>query len=199
MDYVCNNMPDSLNSKIMELRSLTPVLLLDAIRHAIMVKIDLRHIICARKFVGHTIVPKVVLLLNQRSRAMRAINMRMIRSCDTLAEVYATVKHENERRYPVNIANRTCACRKWHVTGLPCHHALFFILALRGEGGEIENFVDDYFSVAKFSATYAENIPAMRDPNDWDTVSPGFKLEPPIVRRSCGRPRNLKICSDPIF
>ena len=33
----------------------------------------------------------------------------------------------------------------------------------------------------------------MRDPNDWDTVSPGFKLEPPIVRRSRGRPRNLKI------
>ena len=33
----------------------------------------------------------------------------------------------------------------------------------------------------------------MRDPNDWDTVSSGFKLEPPIVRRSRGRPRNLKI------
>ena len=40
VDYVCNNMLDSLNSKILELRSLTLVLLLDAIRQAIMVKIE---------------------------------------------------------------------------------------------------------------------------------------------------------------
>ena len=71
VDYVCNNLAESFNSKIRHLKSLSMVLLLDAIRQAIMVKIDFRQRICARKFAGHTIVPKVVLLLNARTRAMR--------------------------------------------------------------------------------------------------------------------------------
>ena len=90
VDYVCNNLAESFNSKIRELKSLSMVLLLDAIRQAIMVKIDLRQIICARKFAGHVIVPKVVLLLNARTGAMRGIKMRMNRSSNTEAEVYAT-------------------------------------------------------------------------------------------------------------
>ena len=124
VDFVCNNLAQSFKSKIRDLRSLAIVLLLDAIRQAITVKIDFRQRICARKFIGHTILPKVVLLLNQRTIAMGGIKMRMIRSSNTLAEVYATDKHGNERRYLVDIANSTCACRKWQVTGLPCHHAL---------------------------------------------------------------------------
>ena len=76
---------------------------------------------------------------------------------------------------------------------LPCHHALYFILKLRGEGAEIENFVHEYFSVAKFSATYAQNVPLMVDVHDWEIVNPGFKLEPPILRRPPGRPRKLRI------
>ena len=95
----------------------------------------------------------------------------MIRCSNTLAEVYARDKHGTERRYQIDTANMTCSCRKWQITGLPCDHALYFIFKLRGEGAEIENFVDDYFTVAKFSATYAENVPPMADENDWETSS----------------------------
>ena len=72
---------------------------------------------------------------------------------------------------------------------MPCHHALHFISKLRAEGAEIENFVDECFSVAKFCATYAENVPPLTDLNDWEVVNPGFNLEPPILRRPPGRPK----------
>ena len=193
VDFVCNNLAESFNDKISGMKTLGIVILLDAIRQCIMVKIDLRQRICARNFLGHKIVPKVVMLLNARTRAMRTIKMRMVRSSRTLAEVYAEYKRGSERRYTVDIGNKTCSCRQWQITGLPCHHAIYFILKLRGNGAEIENYVDNYFSVDKFAATYAENVPPMADENDWEIVDPGFKLQPPVLRRPPGRPRKLRI------
>ncbi len=83
MDFVCNNLAESFNDKISGMKTLAIVILLDAIRQCIMVKIDLRQRICARNFLGHKIVPKVVMLLNARTRAMRMIKMRMVRSSST--------------------------------------------------------------------------------------------------------------------
>ena len=74
-----------------------------------MVKIDFRHIICAKKFVGHKIVPKVCILLNARTRAMRTIKMRMVKSSNTLSMVYAQDKHGTEWRFTVDIGNKTCS------------------------------------------------------------------------------------------
>ena len=89
VDYVCNSLAEIFSSKIAHLKSLAMVLLLDAIRQYIMVKIDFRKRICARKFVGHKLVPKVISLMNKRSKEIREIKMRMIRCFNTLAEVYA--------------------------------------------------------------------------------------------------------------
>ena len=109
VDFVCNNLAESFNDKISGMKTLGIVILLDAIRQCIMVKIDLRQRICARNFLGHKIVPKVVMLLNARTRAMRTINMRVVRSSKTLVEVYAEYKHGSERRYTVDIGNKTCS------------------------------------------------------------------------------------------
>jgi hypothetical protein len=142
-----------------------------------MIKIGLRQRLCATKFVGHKIVPSVVSLLNERTLAIRDMNIRMIRCSNKLAEVYTTDKFGTKTRYCVDIANRTCSCRKWQVAGLPCCHALYFILKLRGEGAKIENFVDQFNSVEKLYATYAENVPSLADEDDWEIVNPAFKLE----------------------
>ena len=53
VDYVCNSLADIFSSKITHLKSLAMVLLLDAIRQYIMLKIDFRKRICAKKIVGH--------------------------------------------------------------------------------------------------------------------------------------------------
>jgi hypothetical protein len=139
VDYVCNSLAEIFSPKIPYLKSLLMVLLLDAIRQYVMVKIDFRKRICSRKFVGHKLVSKVISLMSKRSNKIRAINMSMIRCFNTLADIYATYKLLTEMRYHVDIANTTCSCMKWQITGLQCLHALFFISKLRGEGAEIEN------------------------------------------------------------
>ena len=58
-------------------------------------------------------------------------------------------------RYPMNLVNMTCHCRQWQIRGKPCIHALFFMGAIGGEEDEVDQYVSEFFSVAKFRAAYA--------------------------------------------
>jgi hypothetical protein len=104
-------------------------------------------------------------------------------------------KEKREWRYPVDLGNKTCTCRQWQITGLPCAHALFFITSLRGVAGEIDQYVDPYYSVAKFNATYAENVPSIEAKQQWEIVNPCFVLNAPVQTRAPGRPRKTRIRS----
>jgi hypothetical protein len=37
------------------------------------------------------------------------------------------VSRGNESIYVVNLEARTCGCRRWDVSGIPCNHAIFFV------------------------------------------------------------------------
>ncbi|KAM0871572.1 hypothetical protein ACQ4PT_039311 [Festuca glaucescens] len=63
----------------------------------------------------------------------------------------------------------------------------------RGQAGNIQQYVHDYYFVAKFKATYAHALPALEGKQQWDIVDPGFKLCPPILKRAAGRPRKRRI------
>ena len=51
----------------------------------------------------------------------------------------------------------------------------------------------DYYSIARFKATYAYALPALEGKQQWDRVDPGFKLCAPILKRVAGRPRKARI------
>ena len=78
---------------------------------------------------------------------------------------------------------------------MPCVHALFFITSLSGRAREIDQYVHDYYSVARFNATYVDNVPAIESKHQWDFVDPGFVLQPPVQGRAPGRPRKVRIRS----
>jgi hypothetical protein len=118
----------------------------------------LRQKIAAEKFVGHKIIPNVMKPLHAKTRSLK---MTLTKRNPYEAEVLAIDKEKREWRYPVNIQNRTCSCRQWQITGLPCIHALFFITSLHGPAAEIDQYVDEYDLDANFNATYAENVPSM--------------------------------------
>jgi hypothetical protein len=125
----------------------------------------------------------------------RGLKMTMIKHTTFEAEVTAYDREKREWRYPVNLEKRTCSCRQWEITGLPCIHALFFITSLRGPAAEIDQYVDDYFSVAKFNATYADNVPCIESQHQWGIVDPGFVLHARVQSRALGRPRKTRIRS----
>ena len=192
VDYVNNNLAECFNSWIRDTKGLHLVDLLDAIRRMIMAKFSLRQKIAAAKFAGHQIIPAVMKKLHDKTDGLR---MTLVRRNNFEAEVTAMDKEKREWRYPVNLQRKTCSCRQWKITGLPCIHTLYFITSLRGLACEIDQYVHEYYSVARFNATYVDNVPSIEGKHQWTTVDPGFVLHAPVQGRAPGRPRKVRIRS----
>ena len=80
-------------------------------------------------------------------------------------------KDGHEWRYPVHLGNKTCCCNQWQLCGLPCIHALYFMMC---SGFEVDSYVSEYYSIAKMREEYAENMPALLGKDQWDLVDPGI-------------------------
>jgi hypothetical protein len=175
VDYVNNNLAECFNSWIRKIKGLNLVDLLDRIRLMIMAKFELRQKISAEKFGGHKIIPAWMKKLNARTRNLK---MSLVKRKPFEAEVTVVDKENNEWRYRVNLEKKTCSCKQWQISGLSCLHALFFITSLRGPAGEIDQYVHEYYSVARFNATYVDNVPSIEGKLQWDIVDSGFVLHP---------------------
>jgi hypothetical protein len=65
---------------------------------------------------------------------------------------------------------------------------------MRVRGVEIQSYVDEYYSVARFQAAYAAPMPTMTDNTQWVQVDLAFTVYPPIQeKRPPGRPRVQRI------
>ena len=122
------------------------------------------------------------------------LNLEMLESSEEVAEV--TVLGGKRFRFVVNLQERTCSCRQWQVSGLPCKHDLAFITSL--SSAHIKNYVDSHYSVDKFRAAYAQLIPAMPDKTQWPKSNHGFFMHPPLLKATAGRPKTerYKGCGD---
>ncbi|KAM0833403.1 hypothetical protein ACQ4PT_064285 [Festuca glaucescens] len=65
--------------------------------------------------------------------------------------------------------------------------------SIYGQAGNIQQYVHEYYSVARFKATYAHALPALEGKQQCDIVDPGFKLCAPVLKRPAGRPRKSRI------
>ncbi|KAM0827872.1 hypothetical protein ACQ4PT_067900 [Festuca glaucescens] len=190
VDYVHNNLEESFNSAIRKLKGLYLVDLLDKIRIEYIKKFHVRAGIATAKFMGDIIIPSV---MNELKQKTRGLEMDMTLCSATTAKVSFLDKEKREWRYLVDLEARSCSCRQWQITGLLCIHALFFITTLSGQAGNIQQYVHEYYSVARFKATYAHALPALEGKQQWDIVDPGFKLCAPVLKRPAGRPRKSRI------
>src|ERR1043165_8849800 len=57
----------------------------------------------------------------------------------------------NEKPYSVNLQQRRCGCRKWHMTRAPCNHAVSAITKAKERP---EDFVHDFFKKLMYLAAY---------------------------------------------
>jgi hypothetical protein len=117
--------------------------------------------------------------MKKLSTKTRGLKMTLVRCAPFEAHVIAMDKEKREWRYPVNLEKKTCSCRQWQISGLMCIHALYFITSLRGLAGEIDQYVDEYYSVAKLNVIYADNVPSIEGKHQWETIDPSFVLPPP--------------------
>jgi hypothetical protein len=172
-DYVTNNIAETFNSWIREEKSLPVLGLMDKIRQMIMERFCTRMQL-ASKLSGYKILPNVMKELHKKSRGLC---YSIHRSGPNVGEVGGVNKELVPWRFIVDLDKKECTCRGWQLTGLPCVHAMAFIATRRVD---LEDFVDDYYSVKKFQAAYASPVPPMPSKDEWQKVDLGFKLLPPV-------------------
>ncbi|GJU39632.1 transposase, MuDR, MULE transposase domain protein [Tanacetum coccineum] len=89
----------------------------------------------------------------------------------------------------VNLMSRSCQCRKWQLSGIPCGH----VIAVTRFLGLIDcvQFVADWFKKEKYQGTYAESIHFVGDMHEWELPSHIHPAIPPRMDNpQPGRPKN---------
>ena len=188
VDYINNNLSESFNNWVKEVKDLQIVEMHDNIRRMIIAKFELRSKI-AESMEGK-IIPSITKALTAQSKAIK--DCEVLRCGHGTAEVSAPTKLGALFRYAVNLELKTCSCRAWQVSGKPCRHALAFIAKLSREV-HMDDYVHEYFSVAKFKKTSSGVFNPMTSKQFWPRVDPGYKIKKPILRRKPGRPRKSRI------
>lgn len=134
------------------------------------------------------ILPHVMKELAEKNRNL---HYKLHKCRRFIGEVGGVNKDRSTWRHTLDLNIKECTCMQWHLTGLPCTHAISFIGSLREI--ELDDFVHNYYSVDMFKKAYASWICPLPDKNQWEKVDMGFKLWPPILKRAPGRPRTRRI------
>ncbi|XP_010553815.2 PREDICTED: uncharacterized protein LOC104823792 [Tarenaya hassleriana] len=95
--------------------------------------------------------------------------------------------------YTVDLGGKTCACRRWNLTGLPCEHAL---CVLNARKDDITRYSPEFFLTSKWKQTYEKNLLPVNGEPLWRKLG----KEPigvPEKRAMPGRPRKHNRKKDP--
>ncbi|EEC83548.1 hypothetical protein OsI_29170 [Oryza sativa Indica Group] len=155
-------------------------------RQMIMERISVRKRL-ADKLTGQ-ILPSVMKAIYAKSKNL---GYKLYSAHSHTGEIGGTCRDLKTWRHTLDLIAQECNCKKWQLTGIPSTHAIFLIVSWRGL--ELEKFVSDYYSVATFKRAYAGFVVPMTDNSQWQKVNVGFKLYPPILKRSAGRPRSRRL------
>jgi hypothetical protein len=87
------------------------------------------------------------------------------------------------RNYVVELNLRSCSCRRWQLTGIPCSHA---IACMRHDRIKPESMVSNCYSVATYMQAYGGQIFPLRDKDEWAPVD-ATPILPPLYEKCAGR------------
>ncbi|XP_015944300.1 uncharacterized protein LOC107469442 [Arachis duranensis] len=89
-----------------------------------------------------------------------------------------------QHRVRVNTRERTCSCRKWQLTGLPCCHG---IAAIQRKNEKPEDYVHHKLTIEAYNRTYQFHINSIPSQEYWEHHE-GLLCLPPPYKRPIGRP-----------
>ncbi|KAK8510032.1 hypothetical protein V6N11_029034 [Hibiscus sabdariffa] len=84
-------------------------------------------------------------------------------------------------QFVVDMNKKTCSCRRWQLSGLPCSHAISCIFNQREH---LEDYVDDCYKVTTFLKIYDYTINPIAGEDQWDFVQQGDAIIPPELLKS---------------
>ena len=183
-DSVDNNICESFNKWIVQARYLPIISCFEAIRRKVMVRIQ-EMITQMDKW-----SPNVIICPNITKKLKKSINQSAY--CETIfnGKDSYEVKLKDwgvEHRFIVKLEERTCTCRYWQLSGLPCAHA---IACIYFHTRSLDNYIAKCYRVEDFRKTYAhclqpvEGMPAWPISNRPRPVVPGHIAMPGRKKKS---------------
>ncbi|CAJ2628837.1 unnamed protein product [Trifolium pratense] len=178
-DLQVNNMCEAFNRSILEYRDKPIITLLEGIKHYITKRIGTQKDLMQR-YRGN-ICPIIQEKLELTKRV--ADRWQPTWHHDDDFAIFGVTN--GTETYIVNLIQKTCTCRKWDLTGIPCCHAIACIWHNKKEP---EDYVSSYYRKSTFMATYSHIILPTNGPQLW-RISRTAAINPPVVRRAIGRPK----------
>ena len=87
-------------------------------------------------------------------------------------------------QYIVDLKVKSCTCRRWDLSGIPCSHA---IACMREDRIAPEDMVHSCYSIESFYKDYGNIIVPCHDKKEWKKMN-GRQIEPPLYVKKVGRP-----------
>jgi hypothetical protein len=174
-DLVVNNLSEVFNRMILDIRGKPVRTMFEGIRNKIMSKHETKRTCAAAA--RWAITPTYTERLEESKKWSRHCNAK--KAADDLWQV-STVE---DRVYAVNLANRTCGCRRWDMTGIPCSHA---ISAIYKSKQQAEDYVSDFFKKEMYLEAYNPVVYPVPGEDLW-IPTPSPDIDPPIFKVDLGR------------
>jgi hypothetical protein len=174
-DLVVNNLSEVFNRMILDIRGKPVKTMFDGIRTKLMVRHESKRSCAARA--RWAITPTYSEMLEESKVWARPC--KAVKSVGDLWQVSST----QDRIYAVDLQKKTCGCRKWDMTGVPCNHA---ISAIYKSAQYPEDFVHDFFKKPMYLEAYNPPIYPVPGEDSW-TRTDTPDIDPPVFKIEQGR------------
>ena len=89
----------------------------------------------------------------------------------------------------VNLREKTCSCRYWQLTGLPCGHVIMVLMHLKNEN--CGHMAIDAYKIETYRRTYEQAVYPLSELSDWEVPDYLMIVNPPVMEiHQAGRPKN---------
>ncbi|KAH9618123.1 hypothetical protein KSS87_003218, partial [Heliosperma pusillum] len=181
-DNVDNNMSEVFNAYILKFRHKPIISMLEEIRESLMERLHKKIDVIAKKEIF--LCPRIKEKLYKAKIEARGWSAYWDgRFCFGVRDVATQVK------FVVNLRYKTCTCRSWQLSGIPCNHA---IAAIWKNVEHPEHYVAECYHKTGYLKAYQFTLEPLNGPNEWP-ISEFQPINPPPLKklRAC-RPKTKR-------
>jgi len=179
-DLVVNNLSEVFNKMILDVRGKPIRTMLDGIKDKLMVKYS--KIRQKTKTTRWEITPFYAKKLEEAKKHSRECKAKN-------ADIGLwQVSTKGTDVHAVDLRARTCGCKAWDLTGIPCNHAISVISKIKQHP---EDYVHDFFKKDMYREAFKHVIYPVPGPDEWPKTDTR-DIDPPVFREKPGRKQTVR-------
>ncbi|KAL2899078.1 4-hydroxy-tetrahydrodipicolinate reductase, partial [Bienertia sinuspersici] len=91
--------------------------------------------------------------------------------------------------HAVDLEKKTCSCRSWDLTGIPCAYAMSAILYMKHQP---EHYLTHWYTAVIYEKTYQNMLQPVPGKTFWNHEGEGLVLPPNIIKKAPGKKKTAR-------